>query len=428
MPASPPSSPLASPLQLPCGASLPNRLAKSAMTEALADRQDRPTGAHQQLYRRWSCGGPALQVTGNVMVDRRYLERPGNVVIEDERDLSELTAWAQAGRSGGSRIWMQISHPGRQCPIIVARSPLSPSSEKLRMLGLFGRPREMSDADIRDAIARYAETARVAKKAGFDGVQIHAAHGYLVSQFLSPVTNRRTDDWGGSPENRARFLRQVLAAVRRAVGHDYPVSVKLNSADFQKGGFSLSDSTRVARWMEQDGVDLIELSGGTYEQMSFVSGTGDPQRDSTRRREAYFLEYAREIRQAVSIPLMVTGGFRSRDAMEAALTRDGIDLIGLARPLCVHPDGPRHLLNGTADRVGIAEDRLALGRGRLGLNTTSWLVNLINTISRVEYFAWQMTRMSRGQEPETGGRANAAGMVLWYLWRGTVLTLGRKRR
>lgn len=419
-------SPLATPLRLPCGFLLPNRIAKSAMTEALAGRDDAPNDRHRMLYRRWSSGGMALQITGNVMVDRRYLERPGNVVVEDERDLAALRDWAAAGKSGGSRIWMQISHPGRQCPVVVNTRPLSPSAERLRILGLFGTPKAMTSADIDDAIARYAATARIARDAGFDGVQIHAAHGYLISQFLSPVTNRRTDTWGGPVENRARFLRQVHARVRDAVGPRFPVGVKLNSSDFQMGGFSLEDCGRVARWLDEDGVDLIELSGGTYEQMSFVNGTEEAQRDSTRRREAYFLDYAREIRKSVKAPIMVTGGFRSADAMEQALTEDGIDMIGLARPFCTDPDAAGKLIDGTKRQVGIDEAGLMLGTGSLGANTKSRFINLVNTASSVEYYVSQMTRMSRGEKPRTIHRISTIGTFLWYLTMTTLKGLRRK--
>ena len=398
------------------------------MTEALADSKDRPTKAHQTLYKRWSEGGLAVQTTGNVMVDARYLERPGNVVVEDESALDALHDWARAAKTGGNDVWMQISHPGRQCPIVVNARPLSPSAEKLRMLGLFGKPREMTTEDIEEAIQRYATTAGIAQKAGFDGVQIHGAHGYLISQFLSPITNRRNDDWGGSLENRARFLRRVYAATRRVVGPDFPVAVKLNSADFQKGGFDLEDSAQVAIWLEQDGIDLIELSGGTYEQMSFVNGTEDERRETTQRREAYFLDYARVVRQAVTVPVMVTGGFRSRTAMARALTDDGIDMIGLARPFCVQPDAAAALLDGTSERVGIAEEGLVIGRGRLGMDTRIWLVGLVNTVSRVEYYVWQMTRMSRGLRPQTEARTNAIGYFLWYLSRTMRLGLQRKFR
>jgi 2,4-dienoyl-CoA reductase-like NADH-dependent reductase (Old Yellow Enzyme family) len=420
------NSPLSAPLTLPCGVQLKNRLARSAMTEALADRFDAPTEDHLRLYQRWSQGGLALQMTGNVMIDRRYLERPGNVVVEDDTVLDALTRWASAAKTGPAQIWMQISHPGRQCPMMVNARPLSPSTEKLRLLGQFGKPREMKPDDIEDAIGRYAKTAELAQRAGFDGVQIHGAHGYLISQFLSPVTNRRSDDWGGSLKNRARFLRRVYAAVRATVGPKFPVAAKMNSADFQKGGFSLEDCARVATWLEEDGIDLIELSGGTYERMSFVNGTQEEQRESTKVREAYFLEYAREVRKAVAVPLMVTGGFRSRDAMKRALTEDGVDVIGLARPLCVHPEGPAGLLDGSLDRIGISEDGLVIGKGRWGVNARNHLVNLINTVARVEYFAWQMHRMARGQDPQTGGQANALGYFLWYLGRSTRLALRRK--
>ncbi|KAB7615453.1 NADH:flavin oxidoreductase/NADH oxidase family protein [Amylibacter sp. SFDW26] len=417
---------LSQPLKLPCGINLRNRISRSAMTEALADRRDVPTEAHQTLYKRWSEGGLAVQLTGNVMVDRRYLERPGNVVVEDEQDLDALQQWAAAAKSGGSQIWMQISHPGRQCPIVVNTRPLSPSSEKLRILGLFGKPKEMTVGDIDDAIRRYARTAEIAQKAGFDGVQIHSAHGYLISQFLSPITNHRSDEWGGSLENRARFLRRVFAEVRGAVGSSFPIAVKLNSADFQKGGFTLEECAQVAKWLEADGIDLIELSGGTYEQMSFVNGTQEERRESTQKREAYFLEYAREVRKAVKIPIMVTGGFRSRSAMERALTEDGIDMIGLARPTCVQPDAATLLIDGAVDQVGIEEDGLVIGRGRFGMNAQNWLINLVNTVSRVEYYAWQMNRMSRGQLPQTKARNNAIGYFIWYLNRTTMLGLRRK--
>lgn len=423
-------SPLAAPLTLPNGVVLKNRLSKSAMTEAMADKFDTPTDAHLTLYRRWSKGGLALQTTGNVMVDRRYLERPGNVVVEDESALPALAAWAEAAKSGGAQTWVQISHPGRQCPVVVNARPLSPSTQKLRMLGLFAKPREMTVEDIHEAIQRYAETARIVCKAGFDGAQVHAAHGYLISQFLSPITNRRSDEWGGSLENRARFLRSVVGTTRAAVGADWPIGVKLNSADFQKGGFSLGECKQVARWLQDDSVDLLEISGGTYEEMRFAAGvtetTDVTERDSTRKREAFFLEYAREIRDVVDIPIMVTGGFRSRDAMEQAIVQDGIDMIGLARPLCVHPDGAADLLGGKADKIGISEDGLTLGSGSWGVNATNWLVKLINTVARVEYYGWQMDRLAAGKDPDPSGRANALGLMAGYLAKGTVRALRRK--
>ncbi|WP_243611372.1 NADH:flavin oxidoreductase/NADH oxidase family protein [Shimia aestuarii] len=417
---------LATPLTLPCGVTLHNRIAKSAMTEAMADRADHPTNAHATLYKRWGDGGFGLLMTGNVMIDSRYLERPGNVVAEDETVLPSLTAWANAVKPTNAALFMQISHPGRQCPAIVNRRPLAPSAERLRILGVFGTPRAMSENDIADTIARYAATARLAKRAGFDGVQLHAAHGYLLSQFLSPNTNRRSDQWGGSLENRARFLRATLAATRAGVGPAFPIAVKLNSADFQKGGFTLEDSMQVARWLEEDGIDLIEISGGTYEQMSFLEADTEGQRDSTKRREAFFLDYAREIRAAVSVPLMVTGGFRHRAAMQEALATHGIDLIGLARPACTDPDCATRLLSGEVDQIGIDESGLMLGRGPLGANAKGALAGLVNAVARVEYYVWQMMRMGRGQAPDASGRANALGYLMWYLTRSARVALARK--
>jgi 2,4-dienoyl-CoA reductase-like NADH-dependent reductase (Old Yellow Enzyme family) len=224
---------LGTPLRLPCGVTLPNRLLKSAMTEGLADAADRPTAAHVTLYRRWSEGGTGTLVTGNVMVDRRYLERPGNVVIESDDDLPLLLEWARAGTARGNQLWMQISHPGRQCTRLVASQPVAPSEVTRRLGGLFGKPRALTQVEIPEIIAKYARAAGIAKRAGFTGVQVHGAHGYLCNR-PSPRTNLRTDEWGGLLENRARFLR---AAVRRwpRSGSRIPVAVKLNSSDFQKG-------------------------------------------------------------------------------------------------------------------------------------------------------------------------------------------------
>ena len=289
-------SPLGSQLKLPCGVSLANRIGKSAMTEGLADAQDNPTPELMQLYKTWSEGGAGLLISGNVMVDHRYLERAGNVVLEDDRAQSELQQFAQSGTVAGNEFWMQISHPGRQCPRMVNDKPLCPSEVQLKILGNFSRPKAMSEEDIKDVIQRFATTARLAKDAGFTGVQVHCAHGYLISQFLNPLVNRRNDQWGGSLENRARLARQIIRAVRQAVGPEFPVTAKLNSADFQKGGFSLEECVTVAGWLAEDSLDLLEISGGNYEQLSLMGVEPTEVRESTRKREAYFLEYANAIR------------------------------------------------------------------------------------------------------------------------------------
>ncbi len=401
MSSSQPSSPLAQTITLPCGVTLPNRFGKSAMTEGLADAQDNPTDKHQTLYGTWSDGGCGLHITGNVMIDRRYLERAGNVVLEDDQAMPMLQQWAQAGTRGGNHLWMQISHPGRQCPKLVNSRPMSPSDVQLNMLGNFGKPVPMSEADIEDVITRFATTAKLAQQAGFTGVQLHCAHGYLISQFLSPKTNQRTDQWGGSLENRARLARRAVQAVRVAVGPEFPVAVKLNSADFQKGGFSLEDCVTVARWLSEDGIDLLEVSGGTYEQLSLMGVESTEVRESTRKREAYFIEYAEAIKQAAQVPLMITGGFRSRKVMESAIENGEIDLVGLARPLCTQPDLPRQLIEKKTDFADSYEDSLVLGTGFWGHNSPLSLIKGINSFGPVGFYYWQIIRLAEDLTPQT---------------------------
>lgn len=400
-------SKLASPLTLPCGACLPNRIAKAAMTEGLADLHDNPGERLNTLYRRWSLGGAGLCVTGNAMVDRRYLERPGNMVLDEHSDGDAFRQLARAGTEGGNHLWMQISHVGRQCNRASGNQPVSPSDIGLDLMGLFRRPRAMTVGEIEDAIRRYVYVATVAKDCGFTGVQIHGAHGYLISQFLSPRINQREDDWGGTLANRARFLLRIVAATRDAVGDDFPVGVKLNSADFQKGGFDAEDSLQVARWLEAGGVDLLEISGGTYEQPQLLGHEGiaknamPPKRESTIKREAYFLAYAEAMRQSLSMPMMVTGGFRSAEGMQAALASGAADVIGLGRPLCVDPDLPRKLLDGDAARCPAWEHKLNLGRGFFGPTSPLLLMRMVNIQGEVAWFYRQLIRLAEDRDPDT---------------------------
>jgi 2,4-dienoyl-CoA reductase-like NADH-dependent reductase (Old Yellow Enzyme family) len=394
------TSPLASPITLPNGSVLPNRLAKSAMTEGLADKHDLPTPALIQLYKTWSQGGTGLHITGNVMIDRRYLERAGNVVLEDDNNLSLFKTWAEQGTIGANHLWVQLSHPGRQCPKMVNSTPLSPSDVQLDMLGNFARPRPMDQSDIEDVIERFVTSARLVKEAGFTGVQIHCAHGYLLSQFLSPKINQRQDQWGGSLENRARIIRRIIRGVREAVGSDFPIGVKLNSADFQKGGFSLEDCVTVAKWLGEDSVDLLEISGGTYEQLSLIGVEPTDVRESTRKREAYFIEYAERIKQSANIPVMITGGFRSRDVMERAIESGEVDVVGLARPLCTDPNCSTKLIQKTVTNIDSYEDKLVLGTGFWGNNSSSNVIKAINSFGQVGFFYWQIIRLSRGLSPQ----------------------------
>jgi 2,4-dienoyl-CoA reductase-like NADH-dependent reductase (Old Yellow Enzyme family) len=364
------------PFTLPCGATLKNRLAKAAMTEGLATMAGVPTPELERLYAKWSEGGAGLLISGNVQVDRDHLERPGNVIIEGTPSpelMAALTRLAKAATSAGNHFWMQIAHAGRQTPAIVNAHPKAPSAVPLGLPGKqFGTPLALSEPEILTLIDRFVHAAMIAREAGYTGVQVHAAHGYLLSQFLNPRANRREDQWGGSLENRARMLMAVVRGTRKAVGADFPVSVKLNSADFQKGGFAFSDSITVAKWLAEAGVDLLEISGGSYEQPKMMDVEGLEAADapkvaaSTAAREAYFVDFAKAMRAEVSIPLMVTGGFRSKAAMEHALETGAADVIGLGRPLCVATDAPAKLLD-SATELDRWEKRLHLLNGPLGV-------------------------------------------------------------
>jgi 2,4-dienoyl-CoA reductase-like NADH-dependent reductase (Old Yellow Enzyme family) len=405
---------LAAPLALPCGATLRNRLAKAAMTEGLADPWLRATARHERLYRTWSEGGAGLLITGNVQVDRFDLERPANVAIDrsapgtcDAEARARLAAWARAGTVAGNHLWMQIAHAGRQSPRYVTGRPLAPSAVQLDLLGNYAPPRALTEAEILELLARFAHAATVAREAGFTGVQVHGAHGYLVSSFLSPVTNRRDDAWGGTLENRARFLLECVRGVRRAVGRDFPVSVKLNSDDFRKGGFSHAECLQVVEWLNHESIDLLEVSGGTYEQPRLIGFAGRTRdavelRPGTRAREAYFLEYAAAIRRVAKMPLMVTGGFRSRAGMEAALGVDAAacdcDVAGLGRPLCWQPDFARQLLERRVERVEDLDPRLLLSRNRWLAPTSPWIVaKALNAFAAQSWYYCQLFRLAEGR-------------------------------
>ena len=396
-------------LRMPCGVRVPNRLAKSAMSEALGTMDNRPTVRLERLYQRWAEGGAGLSITGNVMIDRRAIGEPGNIVIEDESDLPALRRWAAAGTSRGGQLWMQINHPGKQAPKGLNRETVSPSAIPFSrdLAAFFSTPRELSEDEIRDLIRRYGNTARIARKAGFTGVQIHGAHGYLVSQFLSPKHNQRQDAWGGTPEKRRRFVLEVLAEMRRQVGPKFPVGIKLNSADFQRGGFTEEESLATIQALADAGIDLVEISGGTYEAPAM---TGIEAKASTKAREAYFLEFAEKVRASVKVPLMLTGGFRSLGGMAQALESGAIDIIGLGRLLAVEPDAPSRFLRG--------EESLHKVRP---ISTGIGMVDRM-AIMEVAWYTRQLRRIGEGRKPrpnESGLQAFALGMMAngWNTFR-----------
>lgn len=345
-----PADPLFQPLRLPNGAILGNRIAKAAMEENLADEHHAPGAALIRLYRAWAEGGAGLIITGNVMVDRRALTGPAGVVLEDDRHLSQFRLWASACRSQGAHAWMQINHPGRQLMAAMGQQALGPSAIAVDIPGLakvFALPRALTEDEIENIIARYAEAAVLAERAGFTGVQIHAAHGYLFSQFLSPLSNKRSDQWGSSLENRARILLRTIDAVRARVAPTFCVAVKLNSADFQRGGFDAVDATQVVRMLNEKAVDLVEISGGSYESPAMQGQTRDGR---TLAREAYFLEFAEIIGKEAKMPLMVTGGVRSKQVAERVV-KGAVSMVGLATALAINPALPRQWQAGSNVRV-----------------------------------------------------------------------------
>jgi len=398
--------PLTAPLTLSCGLEIPNRIAKAAMTEGLAEAAGHAGERIERAYRTWADGGSGLILTGNIMVDGRYRERPANVIVDGEQDeagRAGLRRFAEAAKSGGGATIAQISHAGRQSPKAIAAEPVGPSAVAMKMPGgLFGKPRALTADEIHEIIGRFAVSAGELCAAGFDGVQVHAAHGYLVSEFLNPLANQRDDEWGGSLENRARLLIGIVRAVRGALGPDKALSVKLNSSDFQKGGFSFEDCKRVIAMLDDEGIDLLEISGGNYEQPRMLGFEGlepvfeDSVRESTLAREAYFMGYAEEVIKSANTPLMVTGGFRTRKAMEAAID-EGIAMIGIGRPLCIDPAAANKLLAGELDELPAPENGFRLGPGWLGPHSSSDLIKAANGFAAMSFFYRNIIRMAEGK-------------------------------
>jgi 2,4-dienoyl-CoA reductase-like NADH-dependent reductase (Old Yellow Enzyme family) len=336
-------------LTLPCGAIIKNRIAKSAMSENMASHNHLPTKNFETVYETWANGGSGLLISGNVMIDTRYLGEPNNVVIERGFEgLTELTKWSYAGKKNNTHIWMQINHPGKQAPKFLCREPVAPSAIPFKsgLARVFNPPRALLEDEIYEIIERYVFAAKMAKEAGFTGVQIHGAHGYLVSQFLSPLHNTRTDQWGGSITHRMRFVMLIYTSLRKALGPDFPISIKLNSSDFQNGGFSEMDSLIVAQELSDAGMDLIEISGGTYESPEMMGIKSNYKKESTLKREAYFLEFSNRIRNAIKTPVMLTGGFRTLSGMEQTLESNSCDVIGMGRSIVLNPNFANELLTG----------------------------------------------------------------------------------
>ncbi|MGN0935154.1 MULTISPECIES: NADH:flavin oxidoreductase/NADH oxidase family protein [unclassified Acinetobacter] len=366
-----------------------NRIIKGAMSEALANTAGQPNHLHFGLYEAWAKGGLGCAITGNVMVDFCAKNEPGVVVAETERDLAQLTQWAELGKKHGMVQLVQLSHPGRQCPKGLNKETVAPSAVPFSpmLATTFGTPRELREDEILDIIQRFARAAHICEKAGFEGVQLHGAHGYLISQFLSPLTNKRQDQWGGSNENRMRFLLEIYKAVRAATTDDFIISVKLNSADFQRGGISEKDVIEVFKAIDSAGIDMIEISGGSYEAPAMAGAKEEKRKASTIAREAYFLDFADNIRKEVKCALMVTGGFRTVQGMNAALDSGACDFIGIARPFAVEVDLADRLLTGQDVRYGV--DKIKTG------------IPMIDKMAIMEiiWYAAQFKSIGEGKQP-----------------------------
>ena len=396
---------------LPCGQVIKNRICKAAMTERIAKGNNLAHQGHINLYRKWAEGNIGILLTGNVMIDRNNMEGPANVVIDAQNymdHIDELKNWSSVGTQNNTQLWMQISHAGRQTPGEINSSPSAPSDVQLKIPGRsYGVPKPMSEEEILEVIDRFVFTAKIARETGFTGVQFHSAHGYLLSEFLSPDINTRDDAWGGSLENRSRMHLEIVKKCRAEVGDDFPISMKLNSADFQKGGFSENESIEVAKILEDAGLDLLEISGGTYEQPKLIGADhisinperSEIRRESTIAREAYFLEYADQIRKAVSMPLMVTGGFRTKEGIENALRSNICQIVGVGRPLCADPLCIKKMIDGELEILPSVEKTLSLGPWLLSSSSPIKLIQVINAFGAMAWCYQQIKRMADGLMP-----------------------------
>ena len=316
---------LRSTLELPCGAILKNRLAKSPMSDSLGNGEGDPTEAQIRLYEKWAEGGAALSIIGEVQGDHRYPEKPGNLVLGPKSNQQALKLLASRSMVEGAHLWAQLGHAGALSYLPISQ-PKGPSALDIEGLQCAG----MSMYEVQELPDMYARTALHAKTSGFSGVLIHAGHGFLLSQFLSPLFNHRNDGYGGSIEARCRIVLEVINEVRRAVGPSFPVGIRINSTDQLEGGLTEVDALAVVRLLDQTSIDLIDISGGTYFPGAKASSDGSS-------RGPYFLDFARRAKGVTHVPLMATGGFKRREQAVDAVASGAIDMVGLARAMVLNP-------------------------------------------------------------------------------------------
>jgi 2,4-dienoyl-CoA reductase-like NADH-dependent reductase (Old Yellow Enzyme family) len=385
---------------LPNGTILNNRIAKSAMSENLSNKYNEPTPVLINVYKRWAQSGAGLLITGNIMIDSEAIGEPRNVVVKNRKNIEILKEWAESVKGTNTHLWAQINHPGRQAMEQINSSLKAPSAVPLKTGGRKKTtkkvPEVLSENEILEIIEAFANTSIILKEAGFSGIQIHGAHGYLVSQFLSPYTNIRKDKWGGTLENRSRFVVEVYRKIRERVGENFPVGIKLNSSDFQKGGFSEEESMEVVKTLSKEGIDLIEISGGTYEAPAMMG----KRKESTIKREAYFIDYIEKVRKITNTPLMLTGGFRTTSVMRSAIASNKLDIIGIARPFAVFPNIGNEIFNES--------------RANFTTKIKKTGVKAIDGMMNIIWYESQIKRIGQGKKPNL--ELSGWSVFFKYLW------------
>ena len=377
---------LFTPITLPNGTTIKNRFFKSAMSEGMGTRDFQPKKNIATLYKRWAEGGTGLIITGNVMVDPKGTAEPGNIVFDKNSNMEILKDWAKQGQQHGAKVMVQLNHPGKQVPKTIAKETVAPSTIPLGngLNKLFSTPRALTTSEVEELVQKFVTSAKVAKEAGFSGVQIHAAHGYLISQFLSPHDNRRTDKYGGSLENRMRFLKEIYLGMREELGKDFTIGIKINSTDFKEDGLTEEDSLKTIIELANLGLDFVEISGGTYERPAMMGAT------SKSTNQVFFAEYSKKLKQKIEIPVVVTGGIRSINAMNTLLNDNTTDFIGIARPLTIDPNIPNKIKQGTYTIVETT--RVSTGVKKLD--------KIFGSLLGIVYYQVLMQNIAKGKEPK----------------------------
>lgn len=377
---------LFTPITLPNGTTIKNRFFKSAMSEGMGTRDFQPKKNIATLYKRWAEGGTGLIITGNIMVDPKGTAEPGNIVFDKNSNMEILKNWAKQGQQHGAKVMVQLNHPGKQAPKTIAKETVAPSAVPLGngLNKLFSTPRALTTSEVEELVQKFVTSAKVAKEAGFSGVQIHAAHGYLISQFLSPHDNRRTDKYGGSLENRMRFLKEIYLGMREELGKDFTIGIKINSTDFKEDGLTEEDSLKTIIELANLGLDFVEISGGTYERPAMMGAT------SKSTNQVFFAEYSKKLKQKIEIPVVVTGGIRSINAMNTLLNDNTTDFIGIARPLTIDPNIPNKIKQGTYTIVETT--RVSTGIKKLD--------KIFGSLLGIVYYQVLMQNIAKGKEPK----------------------------